>query len=51
MKLLKSTIRDIEILGTDLHPSYVRNKELDISCGRGAVDAGDMPVVLKITIE
>ena len=51
MKLLKSTIRDIEILGTDLHPSYARNKELDISCGRGAVDAGDMPVVLKITIE
>jgi len=37
MKLLKSTIRDIEILGTDLHPSYARNKELDISCGRGAV--------------
>lgn len=51
MKLLKSTIRDIEILGTDLHPSYARNKELDISCGRGVVDAGDMPVVLKITIE
>ena len=51
MKLLKSTIRDIEILGTDLHPAFARNKELDISCGRGAVDAGDMPVVLKITIE
>ena len=51
MKLLKSTIRDIEILGTDLHPSYARNKELDISCGRGVIEAGDMPVVLKITVE
>ena len=51
MKLLKSTIRDIEILGTDLHPAFARNKELDISCGRGVIEAGDMPVVLKITVE
>lgn len=51
MKLLKSTIRDIEILGTDLHPAFARNKELDISCGRGGIEAGDMPVVLKITVE
>ena len=51
MKLLKSTIRDIEILGTDLRPAFARNKELDISCGRGGIEAGDMPVVLKIKVE
>lgn len=51
MKLLKSTIRDIEILGTDLHPAFARNKELDISCGGGVIEAGDMPVVLKITVK
>lgn len=50
MKLLKSSIKDIEILGTDLHPSYSRNKTLDISCGK-VIEPGDMPVVLKITIE
>lgn len=50
MKLLKSSIKDIEILGTDIHPSYSRNKTLDISCGK-VIEPGDMPVVLKITIE
>lgn len=49
-RLLKSSIRDVELLGTDLHPSFSRNETLDISCGN-VLDAGDMPVVLKITIE
>ena len=50
MKLLKSSICDVELLGTDLHPRFVRNEALDISCGR-IIEPGDMPVVLKITIE
>ncbi|MCD8153293.1 MAG: alpha-L-fucosidase [Clostridiales bacterium] len=49
-KLLKSTIRDIELLGTDLHPAFSRNESLDVSCGKTDF-AGDMPVVLKITID
>ena len=50
MKLLKSSIKDIQVLGTDLHPEYHRNETLDIHC-KGKTDAGDMPVVLKITVE
>ena len=50
MKLLKSSICDVELLGTDLHPRFFRNEALDISCGR-IIEPGDMPVVLKITIE
>lgn len=50
MKLLKSSICDVELLGTDLHPRFFRNETLDISCGR-IIEPGDMPVVLKITIE
>ena len=49
-ELLKTTIRDIELLGTGLHPSFFRNEALDIGCGKG-FDFGDMPAVLKITIE
>lgn len=49
-KYLKSTIRDIQILGTDHHPEFSRNKELDIVSGL-QVDAGKMPVVLKLTID
>ena len=50
MKLLKSSICDVELLGTNLHPRFFRNEALDISCGR-IIEPGDMPVVLKITIE
>lgn len=50
MKLLKSSICDVELLGTDLHPRFFRNEAFDISCGR-IIEPGDMPVVLKITIE
>ncbi len=49
-RYLKSTIRDVQILGTDRHPSFSRGEVLDISCG-GGIDAGEMPVVLKITVE
>ena len=49
-RYLKSTIRDVQILGTDRHPSFSRGEALDISCG-GGIDAGEMPVVLKITVE
>lgn len=48
--LLKAAILDVELLGTKFHPGFSRNETLDISCGTG-IDAGDMPVVLKITIE
>ncbi len=47
---LKSTIRDIQVLGTDLHPGFEQRKTLNISCGTD-IEAGDMPVVLKITID
>ena len=50
MKLLKSSIKDVEILGTDLHPAFDREiKNWNISCGKGVSEAepGDMPVVLK----
>lgn len=49
-RYLKSTIRDIQILGTDYHPEFHRNEELHIGCGIKP-DAGGMPVVLKITID
>ena len=50
MKLLKSSITDVQLLGTDLHPNFERFKDLEIRCGAG-IEAGDMPMVLKITIE
>lgn len=50
MELLGSTICDVELLGTDLHPNFERRESLYISCGH-AIEPGDMPVVLKITIE
>ncbi len=50
MKYLKSTISDVELLGTGLHPNFERFDALDIRCGKG-IDPGDMPMVLKITIE
>lgn len=49
-KLLGAPIVDIELLGTDLHPRFFRNDTLDISCGTD-FNPGDMPAVLKITIE
>ena len=49
-RYLKSTIRDIQILGTDHHPEFHRNETLDISCGI-KLDPGRMPVVLKLTID
>ena len=50
MKLLKSSIRDIELLGTELHPTFDRTETLKIFCGK-VIEPGDMPVVLKITID
>ena len=50
MKLLKSSILDVELLGTDIHPSFDRTETLNIFCGAG-LDFGDMPAVLKLTIE
>ncbi len=50
MKLLKSSITDVELLGTGLHPNFERFTNLEIRCGAG-IDAGDMPMVLKITVE
>lgn len=47
---LRSTIRDVQVLGTELHPAFYRKETLEIYCGKG-IAAGDMPVVLKITIE
>ena len=49
-KLLGAPVIDIELLGTALHPRFFRNDRLDISCGT-AFQPGDMPAVLKITIE
>ena len=49
-KLLGAPILDIELLGTDIHPDFSRNDTLDISCGTD-FKSGDMPAVLKITIE
>ncbi len=50
MKYLKSSILDVEVLGTDLHPNFERFGTLDIRCGN-QIDPGGMPVVLKITVE
>lgn len=51
MKYLNSSILDIELLGTDLHPGwFIENGCLEISCGK-EFNPGDMPAVLKITIE
>lgn len=50
MKFLKSSIKDVELLGTDLHPAFDRTETLNIFCGK-VIEPGDMPVVLKITIE
>lgn len=49
-RYLKSSIMDIEVLGTPLHPSFIQNETLDVYCGN-TIEAGDMPVVLKITID
>ena len=50
MRLLRSSIRDVELLGTGIHPVWSRNEALDLFCGKG-LDFKDMPAVLKITIE
>lgn len=50
MKFLKSSIKDVELLGTDLHPAFDRTETLNIFCGK-VIEPGDMPVVLKIIIE
>ena len=47
MKLLKSSICDVELLGTDLHPRFFRNEALDISCGR-IIEPGDMLSLIHI---
>lgn len=46
----KSTVRNIEVLGTKLRPAFDQTGTLNVYCGKEVV-AGDMPVVLKITIE
>ncbi len=49
--LLNSSVLDAQLLGSDLHPSFHReNDVLELACGPG-ICAGDMPVVLKLTIE
>ena len=49
MKFLKSSIKDVELLGTDLHPAFDRTETLNIFCGK-VIEPGDMPVVLKIIL-
>ena len=49
-QMLKSSIMDIELLGSELHPNFELFDTLNIYCGKAA-DPGDMPAVLKITID
>ncbi len=50
-ELLKSSIRDVQLLGTDLHPDVQRMETLEIRCGKQNKHYGNMPVVLKLTID
>ena len=47
-KYLKSTIRNVEILGQELAPSYNHDRSLEIQAD---IRADSNPVVLKIEIE